>query len=409
MRLSRLAPTLVGVLALLAPAAHAQQPAQHTEIVSYTRAEQLLPWNTATRITGDASEPTWYPDSTRFWYRTRTADGMQFVLVDAARNSRGVVFDNARLARAMTIAADTAFDPQRLPFQSFRFADEGKNTRVIEFGAIRKRWSCDVSTYSCTIKDTTASEVPYVQSPDRKWEAFVHKNNLYVRPRAACQVEVPKHPRTAEENAAAAAADTTQPQRTPVATPAAEAAQAAGVKCDSTQLTTDGVEDWSYGLPSARPQQLFRPQPRRPQLRWSPDGKKIAVARTDERKVLKMPYISYTSQRPRMFTQPYALPGDSVVPMPEIYVVDVASKQVLKVDVAPAPNMMSLAGSARDSVWSDRSDKLYLSWQTRGSKSAYLGEVDATTGKVRIVARDTGKTYVETQQNTDPSDRKSVV
>jgi dipeptidyl-peptidase 4 len=400
-RPTRLAPRLLGAIALFAAAAPAAR-AQQATTVSYTRAEQLLPWNTATRILGDASNPTWYPDSTRFWYSTRTANGVQFVLVDAARNTRGLVFDNARLARAMTLAADTAFDPQRLPFQGFRFADEGKNTRVIEFGAIRKRWACDVTTYTCTIKDTTASEVPYVQSPDRKWEAFVHKNNLYVRPRAACQVEVPKRPRTDAENAAAARGDTTQPQRPPVATPAAQAAQAAGVKCDSTQLTTDGVEDWSYGLTSARPQQLFRPQPRRPQLRWSPDGKKIAVARTDERRVAKMPYISYTSQRPRMFTQPYALPGDSIVPLPEIYIIDVASKQSVKADVAPVPNQMSLAGSARDSVWSENSDKLYLAWMTRGSKSAYLGEIDAATGKARIVARDTGKTYVEIQQNTEP-------
>src|SRR5690349_6598003 len=85
-RLSRLVPTLVGALALLASAAGAQQ----TAAVSYTRAEQLLPWNTGSRMLGDASNPTWYPDSTRFWYATRTANGQQFVLVDAARNTRSL-------------------------------------------------------------------------------------------------------------------------------------------------------------------------------------------------------------------------------------------------------------------------------------------------------------------------------
>src|SRR5688500_7250950 len=107
--LALLAATLVAV-----PAAAQQKP-----VISYARAEQLLPWHTSTRILGDAVEATWYPDSTRFWYRTRTKDGVEFVLIDAARNTRGRVFDAARLARAMTVASDTAFEPTRLPFQSF--------------------------------------------------------------------------------------------------------------------------------------------------------------------------------------------------------------------------------------------------------------------------------------------------
>ncbi len=38
----------------------------------------------------------------------------------------------------------------------------------------------------------------------------------------------------------------------------------------------------------------------------------------------------------------------------------------------------------------------------RGSKAAYLAEVDAATGSTRIVARDTGKTYVEISDPQDP-------
>ena len=376
---SRLTLALLAAASVLAVPAAAQQ-------VNYARAEQLLPWHTSTRILGDAVDATWYPDSTRFWYRTRTKQGVEFVLIDAARNTRGRVFDAARLARAMTIAGDTAFEPTRLPFQTFRFAEDGRNTRVIEFGAIRKRWACDIVTYACTVKDTTASEVPFVLSPDRKWEAYSYRHNVWVRPRGGCK-ESPK----------AAERDSTRPVEAPTAKPAAPA----GAPCDSVQLTTDGVEDWSYGLTSPRPQQLFRPQPRRPGIRWSPDSKRLAVSRIDERKVARMPYISYTSQRPRMFTQPYALPGDSVVPKPEMYVIDVATKHVRQAKIAPQPNMLQMSGSARDSLWSEGSDRLYVAYLTRGSKSAYLAAVDAATGESRIVARDSGKTFVETNQN-DP-------
>lgn len=339
----------VALLATGASAASAQ--------VSYVRAEQMLPWHASNRIYGDAVEPTWYPDSTRFWYRTNTRDGAQYIVVDAARNSRGPMFDNARLARAMTLASDTSFDPRNLPFRGFRFGDDGRNARLIQFTAIKRRWTCDIVDYACTHKDTSASDVPFVLSPDRKWEAFVHRNNVWIRSRNGA---------------------------------------------DSTQLTTDGVEDWSYGLGSLRPQQALHPAPRRPQIRWSPDGKRLAVSRTDERKVAKMYYISSTTQRPRLFSQPYALPGDSIVPVPQLWIVDVATKQARMAKIAPLPSQLQAAGSARDSLWSDGSDKLHVSWLTRGSKSAYLGEVDAATGETTTIARDTGKTYVELNQG-DPT------
>ena len=363
----------LGVLASASAASAqgtAQVPAPAPAGVDYARAEQLLPWNTSLRITGDEVNPTWYPDSNRFWYRNRTKNGVEFVLVDPARNTRGAVFDNARLARAMTIAGDTAIDPAKLPFATFKFADDGKNTRVIEFTAVKKRWSCDIGGYACATRDTTTSEVPFVSSPDLKWEAFSHRNNVWIRPRAACQAIVKKgEPR------------------------------AAG--CDSTQLTTDGEEDFSYGLTSIRPQQALKPAPRRPGIKWSPDSRRLAVSRTDERKVGRMPYISYTSQRPRFFTQPYALPGDSIVPLPQMYIIDVPAKTVTLARIEPTPNQLMMSGSARDSLWSANGEKLYVATLTRGSKSDYLYEVDARSGESRVIAKDTGKTYVELNQN-DP-------
>lgn len=351
------------LVVVVAPAAPAQL------MPNYARAEQLLPWNTNPRILGDAVDPTWYRDGNRFWYRNRTNAGIEFVMIDPARNVRGRVFDHSRLAAAMSMANDTSYDPARLPFQTFRFADDGANERVIEFTASRKRWSCDVTSYACATRDTTSSEVPYVLSPDRRWEAFVHRYNVYVRPRGGCK--------------------------------AADSTARSSAACDSVQLTTDGEEYWSYGLTAARPQQLFRPRPRRPMIRWSPDSKRIAVSRTDERRVGMMHYISSTSQRPRLFSQPYALPGDSIVPQPSVYIIDVTTKAAVQAKLAPAPNLLSMGGSLRDSTWHESGDRIYVTALTRGSRRAYLAEVNATTGESRIVAQDSSRTYVELSQR-DP-------
>ncbi|MSR02923.1 MAG: S9 family peptidase [Gemmatimonadetes bacterium] len=328
-----------------------------TAQVDYSRADRLLSWNTSRLVSGDSVRPQWYPDGNRFWYRNKTATGAEYVVVDPVRGSRSLLFDNARLAAAMTVARDTAYDPSRLPFASFKFGNDGQNEREIEFTASRKKFVCDIAGYRCVVSDTLPSEVLFVLSPDKKWEAFIAKHNVWVRPRNGK---------------------------------------------DSTQLTTDGVEYWGYGLTMPRPSDLVRPVLRRPTIRWSPDSKKLAVWRQDERRVEQMHYISMTPQRPKLYSQPYALPGDSVVPVPTLHLIDVITKTNVEVRQSPVPTQLNTTGSARDSVWNEASDKVYLAALSRGSKRAWLTAVDAATGSQTIVASDSMATYAEWSPPTDP-------
>lgn len=340
-------------LALLPAAASAQQ-------LSYAKAEQLLDWNTRPLVAGGQVNPEWLKDGNRFWYRNQTGQGSEFILMDPATGTRAPLFDHVKLARAMTLAGDTAFEAHKLPFQSFEFGDDGNNESQIEFTTNRKRYVCNIGTYSCTVGDTLANRSRYVLSPDKKWEAFAAGGNLWVRPRNGT---------------------------------------------DSTQLTTDGVDFFQYGTTMPRPSeiQFKREGQRRPNLRWSPDGKKIAVVRQDERYVQHHHYVQYTGQRSKHYSQPYALPGDTAAPHPYLYIVDVASKQSVMAKVSPRPNQLSIGGSALDSAWADDGKTLNVSMFTRGSKSAYLAAIDATTGDMRVIARDTSKTFVEIANPQDPA------
>lgn len=353
--------------------------------VDYNRAERLLAWNTQNLVSGDQVDPQWMDDDNRFWYRNKTGSGYEFVLVDPLRGSRRPLFDHYRLAASMSLANDTSYVSEKLPFSTFEFL---RDETAIEFTASRKLFECDLQTYMCTVGDTLPNRARFVESPDERWEAFAMDYNLYIRPKDGG---------------------------------------------DTIQLTNDGEKYWAYGFNEPRPNQQRQGgaaiQNRRPSLEWSPDSRRIVVHRRDERDVKHMHYISYTPQRPRHFSQPYALPGDSIIPYPGFHVItldmDVAADEqtgqggptetsgaapTVRVisnvapEVLPRPHQLSFGGSSGvDSTWASNSDKLYVTYFTRGSKSVRLAEIDATTGEHRVIVGDSSKTFVELSQREPTS------
>lgn len=365
--------------ALPQASAQAQTAAQPQQAVDYHRAELLLRWHTSSLVAGGAVSPNWILDTDRFWYRNNNGAGHEFTFVDPAANAKRPLFDHYRLAAALSMAADTSYVPEKLPFETFDFVERDENR--IEFTAAKKRFECDIRQYQCEVGDTLPDARPFVESPDERWEAFVMDHNVYVRP------------------AAARAGN-------------GEAEDAPAV--DTIQLTTDGEEFNGYGLNYPRPNQVKNKTPRRPGVHWSPDSKKLLVQRTDQRDVEHHHYVSYTPQRTVHYSQPYALPGDSVVPLPAFHVLDLTATLAeagasppapanVRVELEPRPNRLNLGGSQVDSLWSADSRHVYVSWETRASKSNHLAQVDAATGEFTIIAGDSSKTFVETSQRNPTS------
>ena len=347
------------------------EPAAAQE-VDYNRAERFLSWHTTPMVSNDQVNPNWLEDGRRFWYRNSLGEGHEFIFVDPGAGARRQLFDHHRLASAMSMADDTSYVGTKLPFDNFEFGEE---LRTIEFAARKQQFTCNIVQYSCMVGDTVASDTPYVESPDGLWEAFVVDYDLYVRPTGGG---------------------------------------------DSIRVTTDGEEYNSYGLGAPRPSQLRNPGPRRPSVSWSPDSRRVAVSRDDEREVEHHHYLSMTPQRPEHFSYPYALPGDSIIPYPGIHIVslDVAATtdgdggsplpQVasnVAVGFAERPLQSSYAGSVPDSAWSDDGATLYVTSTDRGYKNMWLTAVNVNTGAERILAHETGKTYVEMGHGTrlDPA------
>ena len=326
----------------------------------YVRAERFLGANAQELVTDDAVHPRWIAGGgDRFWFRNRTARGYEFVVVDAATGARRPAFDHARLAAALSMASDTSVDPDKFVFREIRFVDGG---RAVRFSTEKgKQWRCDLTTYACIGPDSIPLDrLTEVGSPNGKWVAFTRGDNVWVRELASGQ---------------------------------------------ETQLTTDAEPDFGYAKPTGCCQQVtnvLQKRDQRPVLVWSPDSRRIATYKMDERGVRRMYLLETKSPAAVLHSYPYALPGDSIIPRFDTYVLDVASRRAMKVDRPPQPAVnttccwLTSDSVVKDMRWDAQSDHLFMTYGTRGFHHLDLLEVDATTGDARTVLKEESKTYVET-------------
>ena len=333
---------------------------ERSTVADYMRAERFLAANAETMVLGVPGAINWIGESDRFWYRVRTAQGQRFIVVDPVAGSRTEAFDHERLVAALSFAADTAYDPAKPPFSTFRFEDDGGRI-AIDIGATG--WTCELSGYVCTHRDTDAEAGRHeLESPDGTQVAFTKDHDIWVRSLSAA---------------------------------------------DTTRLTTDGEPSWDYAtLPedntaavTIRRSGATPP----PDALWSPDSKRIATHRLDQRGVLDMHLVQAApedgSKRPRHFSYKYALPGDSVVPMAQLVILDAESGEVRRVDSEPVLSAVATPIGFEQSWWSDDGERFYYLRTQRGFASLSLEAVDAATGAVEVLAEETCSTQCDPSHN----------
>jgi dipeptidyl aminopeptidase/acylaminoacyl peptidase len=321
----------------------------------YARAERLLGWNTLMLVSGTEVAPNWLP-ADRFWYLNRVGEGREFVLVDAGARARRPAFDHVRLAAALSVAADTSYEPFKLPFREFKFVEGGTAIRFQLGDSLR--WTCAISDYSCAGPDTVPEDpVTDVASPDGRWVAFERDENLWIREVASGE---------------------------------------------EVRLSDDGVEHHGYAVNPEGCCTVVTDRRRgrglRPILSWSPDSRKIATLRLDERQVEQLHLLETATGRPKIHSYRYALPGDSIIPTFEIYIFDIEARSKVRVDVEPQP--MDFGVVAEDSVWmtahwGGNADRLFFTRVERDRRKVTLLAADAETGSARAILEEEGPTLVE--------------
>lgn len=335
------------------------QPSQSTLTENdYTRAEQFLGYNLGQYVDRAGVHPNWMGGAD-FWYRVLTEKGSEYILVDAKRGTRKLAFDQEKLAKALSEKTGEVIKGDNLPFKTIEFSRDAKSVRFIYKN---HQWDYDLNKNqlagkelpmykSAAARKKVDQKEPGILSPDKTKEAFIRDYNLWVR---------------------------------------------SLVDGKETQLTTDGRKDFGYSTDNAGWVHSDRAV-----LCWSPDSKKIATYKQDQRSVNDMYLVSTQVGAPKLETWKYELPGDTAIFKIHRCIVNVDQPKVVMLQVSPDPRRSTLSdnisnhGTMNDVYWSEDGSRLAFVSTSRNHRIEKVRIADAATGAVREVFEESVPTQFE--------------
>lgn len=299
---------LCSLLCLLTMAFGAESAASQVTRADYERADTIL--KCSDRVYSPAIHPEWIDSSHYFWYKNHEKEGDFYYLVNAESGKKQRAADKKGLA--------AFFSKKQKKLAESLLKEEEKRP---------DRW-----------RRREEAPVPVV-SPDKKWEAYVKDNNLYLSPvRDEKEKDKPK---------------------------------------EEIALTMDGTANRRYDGWS---------------IIWSPDSRKLATVKVRDVQERRIPLIesSPSSQKqPILQWRNYAKPGD-VLPVYLPVLFDVEARKQMALNVTPYENQfyLNLTG------WREDSRAFTFEFNQRGHQRYVIGEVSAADGSIRHLVDEQTKTFI---------------
>ena len=300
--------TTLFIFCLLAMVLGVESAASQVTRADYERADTIL--KCSNRVYSPAIHPEWIDSSHYFWYKNHEKEGDFYYLVNAESGKKQRAADKKGLA--------VFFSKKQKGLAESLLKEEEKKP---------DRWH-------------RRGEAPVpVVSPDKKWEAYVKDNNLYISPvRDEKEKDKPK---------------------------------------EEIALTMDGTTNLRYDAWS---------------IIWSPDSRKLATVKVRDVQERRIPLIesSPSSQKqPILQWRDYAKPGD-VLPVYLPVLFDVEARRQVALDVAPYENQyyLNLTG------WRKDSRAFTFEFNQRGHQRYVIGEVNAADGSIRHLVDEQTKTFI---------------
>lgn len=164
-------------------------------------------------------------------------------------------------------------------------------------------------------------------------------------------------------------------------------------------LTRDGIKDYGYATDNAGWTHSDRAI-----VLWSPDSKKIATFKQDQRAVSDMYLVTTNVGAPKLEAWKYPLPTDKRIILIERVIIEVDTPKVIELKIAADARRgtlcddISCTGAFDDNAWSADGSTLAFVSSSRDHKEAKFRIANSTTGEVREVFEEKVATQYESGQ-----------
>ncbi len=424
---------------------------------NYALEARFLPANLNPLVFDLSVTPHWFTVSDKFWYSYRTSAGTNYYVVDPVRKSKSLLWVNAKIAAALSLLTNFPYDAQHLPVKRLKLVD--KDTRMRFEVEIRKDGVVPNEPEKKIENDGSQqgneSEVKQNEGKQTEQQSQVSENSAQpVPPKEETRTLVFEYDLATGKVTRLDNAEPFKPrplwasvspdEKTVIFArgqnlfmmDADNYAKALKKPGDSTiletQLTTDGVERFSYARRLLPEQEdalkkedkgdVNKAGIRAPtiQIHWSQDSKKIAVVREDERKIPDFWVIhSLANPRPILESYPYPLPGEQAMPGYQLEILDVSSRQLVVVQAKDFPEQelriedAPLLERDREEMREEREgeqegapfpiSRVTVRWLSATSDKLYFNSTDRDFRKIDVNVADTtsgaSKTLIEERSN----------
>ena len=307
----------------------------------YQRADSILRLNDL--VYHQVNGINWIDSTSNFWYQVKTSDGAEFTIVDAAKATRKNPFCTEKLVQQLNQQPNIRTSVKSVQLRNLQF---DLKTNRIHFEFEKFYWTCILKDYKLSKDSAVRPEgpAPYwndrnddvdfkkITSPDKNRFAFIKNYNVYVT-----DIKNKKE----------------------------------------VQLSFDGASGDYYSS----------------QLRWSPDSKKLAVnkIRKNEEHLIYFVESSPKSQlQPILQKRRYLKPGDAL-PIKRPCLFDVENLKQVPLDTQPFENQYELTSPK----WKNNSQAFTFEFNQRGHQVYQVVRVEASTGRIRVIADERSKTFID--------------
>lgn len=358
----------------------------------YLQAEKFTSDKLRTMLFSTTVDPHWFQQGNSFWYTYKTSEGTFWYVVNPNTRSKQLLFNREEIAAQLTEIVKDPFEARQLPIRNLKAKEDGR-------------------TFTFEVTSTKDAKPKKGEKKDNKKEVFYFSYDYQTRKLT--------HLKDKEEEPKRLAWGTISPDKKTVVYAKDlnlykmsfdDYEKAKKDEKDSTiveiQLTTDGVEDFGYGIPYSmlNTDTLCNGKRRGVRGVWSPDSKHFVTIVSDDRAVKDLWVIDVTANpRPTLETYKYQMPGEKEAPIEHLYVFDMENNTRKEIKTAAYKDQTlgleykPLLQKQRDMdfrpvIWQGDNNRFFL---TRSSRDLYRIDVCSYT-----IGQDSIVPVIEERMNT---------